>query len=158
MGFRGGLANSSTDGVLRFVGTFNLFFAFLGLISFVVTLNAYHFFSAWWARLYGPSIKEFRVASIAQVLIVLALAYPGVQMLRHRRRAVILGIVLFLLEIACFAVLWATWSLPFSPLSLAALFTGSVNPAVALQTVTAYPRVGVVLLYKTYLQVDRGSG
>lgn len=157
MALQSGLNNIKPCEAVRFVGIANLAIAAIGLIALIENVNAFHIFSEWFISEYGPSIGKFHRLSEASALLLVLLAYSGVQLLRRIRHAMALCNVLFVAEIAYFLILWLTWTLPFRPLSPIAVVTGLMNAGIALQIVTVYPVIGLILLSRAR-PLFRGTG
>lgn len=131
----------------RALGILNLFFAGIGLLALLINLVGYHGLPSSFT---GQSPFFYRTLfpmSTASFLLLIFLAYAGIQLLRRSRLALTLCCVAFLAEIAFFVVFWAVfWRLPFSPLSVVAVAAGLTNLGLALQAVTGYPVIGLVWL------------
>ncbi|MBZ5702794.1 MAG: hypothetical protein LAN84_13225 [Acidobacteriia bacterium] len=132
---------------LRVLGIANLVLAGLGLTQLVVTVVGYYGLPASFIDEYAPFARHrFPAMSIAATLLLLPLAYAGIQLLRRKRHAIAFCGVLFVVETIYFAVLLSTWSLGLCPLSPLVILAGLMNGGLALQIVTAYPIIGLVLL------------
>lgn len=132
---------------LRILGAVNLLISGVGLIQLVVNVVAYHGLPPWFIDEYGPFMRQrFPAMATASALLLGPLAYTGIQLVRRKRHAVLLCNVVFLAEITYFVFLWRTWSLGLSLFSPIVIIAGLMNIGLALQIVTAYPIIGLILL------------
>lgn len=129
--------------VARVLGFLNLFFAGVG--TFALLFNIVGFLGLPSSFTEGLARFSYRM-DIASVILLSALAYAGIQLLRRRSWASLLCSVVFGAEIIFLLVLWLLWRLPVSPVSIVAIGAGFMNLGLALQTVTGYPVVGLILL------------
>lgn len=129
--------------VARLLGIFNLLFAGVGIVDLFIKMVG--FFGLPSSFTEGMSRFTYRMA-IASVLLLPSLAYAGIQLLRRSPRASVLCSVVFCVETVFLLVLWLFWRLPSSPLSIVAVGAGFMNLGLALQIVTGYPVIGLILL------------
>lgn len=131
--------------VTRLLGILNLVFAGLGLLALVINVAPLFEFPGLWSFAEGFHRFYLRMY-IASLILLPSLAYAGIQLLRRSRRAPVLCSVVFCAEIIFLLVLWPLWGLALSPVSILAVEGGFMNLGFALQIVTAYPVVGLILL------------
>lgn len=136
----------SSSWVTRLLGILNLIFAGVGLVALLVNFVGFQRLpssftgdSPFFSRIFYPM-------SAVSLVLLSSLAYGGIQLLRNTPRSSAFCSVIFGLEIAIFVVFWLTWQLPFSPVSIVAVAGGLTNLGLALQAVTAYPVVALILL------------
>jgi hypothetical protein len=129
--------------VVRLLGILNLVFAGLGLLALVIDVAG--FLELPWPFTEGLARFFFRM-DIASLFLLSSLAYAGIQLLRRSCRAPLLCSIVLCAEIVFLLVLWPLWGLPMSPLSIRAVQSGFMNLGFALQVITAYPVVGLILL------------
>lgn len=127
----------------RLLGVLNLAFAGIGLIALVI--NAVGFFGLPSSFTEGLARFIYRMW-IASLILLPSLAYAGIQLLRQSPRASAMCSAVFCVETVFFVLYWLTWQLPTSPLSITAIGAGFMNLGLALQIVTGYPVVGLILL------------
>ena len=134
---------SSSPWVARLLGVLNLVFAGVGLIALLI--NAVGLFGLPPSFTGGLARFFFRMG-FASLVLLPSLAYAGTQLLRRNPRASVLCSAVFVVETAFLLVYWLTWKIPISPVSVTAITGGFMNLGLALQIVTAYPVVGLILL------------
>ncbi len=139
--------DSNLRRAFRIIGTANVVIAAIGLTQLFVNVVGYVLLPASFIDQYGPFMRpRFLAMSIATGLLLVPLAYLGIQLFRRRRNAIMLCNILFTIEIVYFLVFWRTWGLGFSPFTPQVILSGLFNAGLALQVVTAYPVIGLILL------------
>lgn len=129
--------------VTRLLGCLNLFFAGVGTIALLFNIVGFLGLPSSFTE--GLARFSYRM-DIVSVILLSALAYAGIQLLRRSSWASLLCSVVFGAEIIFLLVLWLLWRLPVSPVSTVAIEGGFMNLGLALQTVTGYPVIGLILL------------
>lgn len=143
-------AGNQLDPSLRTVRGLNLAFASLGFIQLAFNVLGYSGIPASFIDEYGPFMKvRFPVTCATTGLLLGAMAYAGIRLSRRDRSSINLCRGVFVAEILFFAIFFWSWSLPFSPLRPVSIAAGLMNGALAVQLVTAYPVVGLVLLARS---------
>lgn len=130
----------------RLLGVLNLLFAAVGLVALLV--NVVGFLGLPSSFTEGLA-RFFYQMGISSLVLLCPLAYAGIQLLRRNPRASVLCSAVFCVEILFFVVFWLVWPLPLSPLSVVEVTAGFMNLGLALQAVTAYPVIGLILLNTT---------
>lgn len=129
------------------VGVANVMIAGVGLAQLFLNVLGYRVLPPSFVDQYAPFTRHrFAATSIATAFLLVLLAYGGISLLRRKRQAVTFSNVVFLVEIVYFVVLWRTWSLKLSPLNPVVIHVGLFNAGLALQLVTGYPVIGLILL------------
>jgi hypothetical protein len=161
-------ATVSIDGhtyqIPRAIGILNLTFAAFGLFQLILNLIGIHFLGPDFIREHAPYMTDrhrFFIMSGLTVGLLLPLGLCGIQLLRRKPHAVALCMILFVVEIVTFlGILW-TWDLPFldSPVLFALLIAvGVMNGGIAIQILTAYPLVGLILLMRETRRAHKAGG
>lgn len=130
----------------RVLGIFNLLFAGVGLVALLINYVGFRGLPSSFTGESPLLDRRFYAMSAASLLLLMLLAYAGIQILRGSSSASTLCSVVFCAEIVFFLAFWAAWRLPFSPVSVVAVAAGLTNLGLALQAITGYPLVGLVLL------------
>jgi hypothetical protein len=148
-------ARDSADGpasrVPRAIGGLNLLIAALGLIQLVFNVIGYFGLGQPFLNVYAPFMTyshRFSVMSIVTAALLVPLGLLGIQLRRGRPGALTLAIIFFVTEIVCLAAILATWNLGVSWLSPFVIASGLMNGGLALQIVTAYPLLALLLLIR----------
>jgi hypothetical protein len=131
----------------RVLGYLNLIFAGLGLLALLINTVGYHGLPASFIQEEAPFMsRAFPPMAIATLVLLTSLGYSGILLLKRSRPAFALCALVFFLEIVCLGWFLSKWQFPFSPISPVAIAPGLMNLGLALQIVTAYPIIGLVLL------------
>lgn len=139
--------------LLRIVGTANLIFASVGLLQLLANVVGYITLPSAFLDKYGIFMRHrFPVMSIATVAFLVPLAYGGIGLLRSRPSSVLLCDIIFVTELFYFLVLLGTWNFSLSPFNPVVVQMGLFNSGLALQLVTAYPIVGLIIINLDRLQ------
>lgn len=129
------------------VGASNVIIAGIGLAQLCLNVVGYLLLPASFINKYGPFMRfRFPAMSVATVLLLVPLAYGGIQLLRHNGHSTVVSNTVFAAEIVYFIVFLSTWSGALSPFKLALILPGLFNAGLALQLATAYPVFGLILL------------
>ena len=103
----------------------------------------------------GPIITHaVRVMQILTMFLLPAQAVAGIALLSSYRNGVTICNGVFLAESICFVMILLRWNLPVPPLSAVAIQSGLMNLGVAIEIVTGYPIVGLLVL--NFLAVANG--
>lgn len=133
--------------VRRLVAIMNLCLAGVGLIQLAVNVSGYQKLPMRFINEYGPFMKEmFPRMSLATGIFLPALALAGIQLLLHKRYAVVLCNMVFVAESVFFIIVLSSWSFGLSPLNPLVIAIGLMNSGLALQIIFAYPVVGLFLI------------
>jgi hypothetical protein len=131
----------------RLIGWINLTLAALGYCQLLVNVVGYRALPANFVDEYGTFMRgRFAAMSIMSAILLALLATAGFLLLRRVRRAPGFTAAVFITEILAFAIFCARWTFGLSFLSPSVIATGLMNGAIALQIVTLYPIVGLILL------------
>lgn len=129
------------------LGTLNMSFAGLGLAALLIQMVGYRGLPDSFIQEQAPFMpRPFHEMVIASMIILPLMAFAGFQLRQDRPGARVLCRILFVAEIAYFAVFWYRWPLGISPLHWSMVASGLLNAGLYLQIVTAYPIVGLILL------------
>ena len=129
------------------IGWINLTLAALGYCQLLVNIVGYRGLPASFVDEYGPFMRgRFATMSIMSAILLTLLATTGFLLLRRIRRAAGFATAGFIIEVLAIAIFCARWSFGLSFLSPPVIATGLMNGAIALQIVTLYPIVGLILL------------
>jgi hypothetical protein len=132
---------------LRALRVLNLVFAGVGLLAAVANLVGRYSLPDSFVSEYAPFVQyRLPMMAMSSICLSLLLAYAGQQLKGRSHRAILLCQITFVVEILYLLMVWSAWRLPFSMLSPAVVAAGLVNLGLALQVVTAYPLIGLVLL------------
>jgi hypothetical protein len=132
----------------RLIGLLNISFAALGLGALAL--------QSWAFSLYPPEVTgsegtpvrlAFRTAQLCSIVLLPALGYCGVKLMRLSAKLIIPCAFLFAAEIAYWGLSRLVWPWIFSPNILAATRSGLLNLGFALQILTGYPVLGLIALY-----------
>jgi hypothetical protein len=125
----------------------NLVFAGVGLLAAVANLVGRYSLPDSFISEYAPFVQyRLPMMAMASICLSLLLAYAGQQLRRQSHRAILLCQITFAVEILYLLMVWSSWRFPFSMLAPAVVAAGLLNLGLALQVVTAYPLIGLVLL------------
>jgi hypothetical protein len=102
---------------------------------------------------YAPYMRvRFPTMVITSVVLLPLLGLTGCMLLRKSKFAVQVSTATFALEIVVITALLIRWSMPFLPVSLSMIEIGLMNGAIALQVITLYPILGLIVLH--YRRLD----
>jgi hypothetical protein len=131
----------------RVIGWINLTLAVLGYSQLLVNVIGYRALPADFIDEYGPFMRgRFAAMSIISAILLALLATAGFVLLRRVKRASGFATAVFIIEILALAMFCARWTFGLSFLSPAVIASGMMNGAIALQIVTLYPFVGLIVL------------
>jgi hypothetical protein len=137
--------------VTQVIGRINLLVASLGLLQLAINVIGYSFLGQAFVEQYGPFMTDrhrFARMSVVTVILLLPLGLLGVQLVRRKAHAAALTKGFFMFDIVALIWIVCTWSMPFLPISPVVIATGLMNGGIALQIVTAYPLIGLILLMR----------
>jgi hypothetical protein len=133
--------------VPRVIGWINLVLAGLGYCQLAVNVVGYRSLPASFIDEYGPFMRgRFPAMSILSAILLVLLAVSGFLLLKSEKRAIQFSNAVFAIEVVAIAVFCARWTFPLSFLAPPVIAAGMMNGAIALQIVTLYPIVGLILL------------
>ncbi len=146
-------------GSLRKIGIINALVASLGLIGLLINVLGYYGLPRSFIETYASFMsRDFASTSIVSALLLLALGFAGIQLMRHAGHAILISQALFVIEILYFVILLVRWKLPWTlmtcPVSPFIVATGLVNVGLALQLVTGYPVWALVVVTKAGRRVE----
>jgi hypothetical protein len=131
----------------KVIGWINLILAGFGYCQLLFNVIGYHGLPASFIDEYGPFMRgRFPMMSIMTAILLALLATSGFLLVRSVKHSVELSNVVFVVEIAAIAIFCARWDFSVSFLSLPVIASGLMNCAIALQILTLYPIVGLVVL------------
>lgn len=133
--------------VVRIVGALNLFLSIVGLGALAFQTWAFSLFPPEVVGEKGTSFPvAFRTMQWGALLLLIPLAYAGVQLLRLRVKAIALCNAIFIAEIVYIGALWVARPWIFTPSLALAVRSGLLNISFALQIITAYPVLALISL------------
>ena len=134
--------------LFRGLGVLNLFFATLGLSALALQSWAFSLFPSEVTGGEGDTVRlAFRIAQFSSIVLLPAMAYSGVQLLRLKTNLIAPCAFLFIVEIVYLCLSRLLWPWIFSPGLLVAMRTGLLNAGFGLQILTGYPLLGLMALY-----------
>ena len=141
---------------MRIVGIANLLFAIIGLAQLLLNIIGYVRLPVSFLDQYGSFTRgRFNFMAIATIVLLVPLACAGVGLLRCKRNSVVLSNIVFGVELLFFVGLFLTWNFALGPLSPSVISLGLFNIGLALQVVTIFPIVGLLVLNKEFLWRSR---
>ncbi|HXX18652.1 MAG TPA: hypothetical protein VEJ46_04560 [Candidatus Acidoferrum sp.] len=143
---------------LRIVGWINLILAASGYCQLLVNVVGYYGLPASFIDEYGPFMRgRFPAMSILSAILLALLAVSGFLLLRRLKGAILFGKAVFVMEIIAIAIICARWNFAVSFLSLPTIAAGLMNGAIAIQIVTLYPIVGLIVLSRGQWNPQAGA-
>jgi hypothetical protein len=129
------------------VSWINLTLAALGYCQLLVNVVGYRMLPAIFIDEYGPFMRgRFGTMSILSGTLLALLAFSGFLLLQRSKGAIVVANAVFSIEIVAIATFCARWTFGLSVLSPPVIASGLMNGAIALQIVTLYPIIGLILL------------
>jgi len=144
----------------RAIGWINLVIAGLGLLQLAMNVIGYSALGHEFVEKYGPFMVEnhrFARMSFTAIILLLPLGVAGCLLLLKIRHATTFTIVFFVLDIAVLAWTLSTWSMPFLFIDPTMIAIGLMNGGLALQIVTGYPLIALILLVKNVRETRAGG-
>ncbi|HTZ32820.1 MAG TPA: hypothetical protein VMH31_10200 [Methylomirabilota bacterium] len=150
--FDSSVADKRPFKVQQAIGWINVMVASVGLLQLAINVMGYSTLGQDFMAQYAPFMTDrhrFARMSITTLFLLLPLGVVGVQLVRRKAGAAALAMGLFIVEILVLSwLLWA-WGVPSLQVAPLTLATGLMNGGIAFQIVTAYPVVGLILLWKS---------
>jgi hypothetical protein len=129
------------------IGWVNLVLAALGYCQLLLNVIGYHGLPASFIDEYGPFMRgRLPTMSIMSAILLALLAASGFLLVRGVKHSVELSNAAFVVEIVAMAIFCARWNFSISFLSLPVIASGLMNGAIALQIITLYPIVALIVL------------
>ena len=137
--------------IFRAVGTFNIFFAIIGLGALALQSWAFSLFPPEVTGGPGDPIKlAFRIGQLSSIVLLPLLAYFGLQLIRLRTKLIKPCAFLFVAEMVYVLLIRIFLPWIFSPSMLRAIKIGLLNAGLGLQILTGYPLLALIALYVLY--------
>lgn len=130
----------------KLFGFLNIGIAALGLLALLCNAAGYYRLPSEFVNQTPVIVHVFHSMLVGSALLLIPLLYAGIVLVRGQGYAILFCNLLYVLEILFLIVFWYRWPLPISPLSITALRGGFLNLGLAIQVISGYPLIALLVL------------
>lgn len=130
----------------RLFGFVNIGIAGLGLLALLLNAVGYYYLPSNFVQESPFIVHAFHSMLLVSLLLLIPLLYGGIALVRGQRYSLLFCNLLYLLEIVFFSAFLYAWRLPISPLSITAIRAGFLNLGLAIQVISGYPLIAILVL------------